>query len=204
MFYDTRRNDHGLPLSPFKALVVPRPIAWVTSLSKSGVINLAPFSYFNAMCEDPMMICFGPGGSKADRPVKDTRANIEATGEFVVNLATWDLREQMNATSAKLPAETDEMQHAGLTPAPARLVKPPLVAESPVHLECLHWKTIELPTNDPKEPNAIIIGQVIGIHIRDDLIVNGRVDITKVKPIARLGYSEYAVVEKTFSMRRPG
>jgi flavin reductase (DIM6/NTAB) family NADH-FMN oxidoreductase RutF len=204
MFYDTRRNDHGLQLSPFKALVVPRPIAWVTSLSPNGVVNLAPFSYFNAMSEDPMMICFGPGGSKADRPMKDTRTNIEATGEFVVNLTTWDLREQMNATSAKLPAETDEMKHAGLTPAPSRLVKPPRVAESPVHLECRYWKTIELPTNDPKEPNASIFGEVIGIHICDDLIVNGRVDITLAKPIARLGYSEYAVVEKTFAMRRPG
>lgn len=204
MFYDTRRNDHGLQISPFKALVVPRPIAWVTSLSPNGVINLAPFSYFNAMSEDPMMICFGPGGSKADRPMKDTRANIEATGEFVVNLATWDLREQMNATSAKLPAEIDEMKQAGLTPAPSQLVKPPRVAESPVHLECRYWKTIELPTNDPREPNASIFGEVIGIHIRDDLIVNGRVDITLAKPIARLGYSEYAVVEKTFAMRRPG
>jgi flavin reductase (DIM6/NTAB) family NADH-FMN oxidoreductase RutF len=110
----------------------------------------------------------------------------------------------MNATSAKLPAETDEMKHAGLSPAPSRLVKPPRVAESPVHLECRYWKTIELPTNDPKEPNASIFGEVIGIHIRDDLIVNGRVDITRAKPIARLGYSEYAVVEKTFAMRRPG
>ena len=204
MFYDTRRNDHGLQISPFKALVVPRPIAWVTSLSPNGVVNLAPFSYFNAMSEDPMMICFGPGGSKADRPMKDTRANIEATGEFVVNLTTWDLREQMNATSAKLPAETDEMKHAGLTAAASRLVKPPRVAESPVHLECRYWKTIELPTNDPREPNASIFGEVIGIHIRDDLIVNGRVDITLAKPTARLGYSEYAVVEKTFAMRRPG
>jgi len=204
MFYDARRNDHGLPISPFKALVVPRPIGWITSLSPAGVVNLAPYSYFNAMSEDPMMVCFGPGGRKADRPVKDSRANIEATGEFVVNLAIWDLREQMNATSAKLPADTDEMQHAGLTPAPSRLVKPPRVAESPAHLECRYWKTIELPSNDPQEPNASIFGEVVGIHIRDDLIVDGRVDITKVKPIARLGYSEYAVVEKTFQLRRPG
>lgn len=204
MFYDARRNDHGLPISPFKALVVPRPIGWITSLSPAGVVNLAPYSFFNAMSEDPTFVCFGPGGRKADRAVKDSRANIEATGEFVLNLATWDLREQMNATSAKLPADIDEMQHAGLTPEPSRFVKPPRVAESPVHLECRYWKTVELPTKDPLEPNAAIFGEVVGIHIRDDLIVDGRVDITKAKPIARLGYSEYAVVEKSFSMRRPG
>jgi len=203
MFYDARRNDHGLPLSPFKALVVPRPIGWITSLSPAGIVNLAPYSFFNAMSEDPTMVVFGPGGRKADRAVKDSRANIEATGEFVLNLATWDLREQMNATSAKLPFDSDEMQHAGLTTAPSRMVKPPRVAESPVHLECRYWKTVELPTKDPLEPNAAIFGEVIGIHIRDDLIVDGRVDITKAKPIARLGYSEYAVVEKAFRMRRP-
>jgi flavin reductase (DIM6/NTAB) family NADH-FMN oxidoreductase RutF len=95
------------------------------------------------------------------------------------------------------------MRLAGLTSEPSRLVKPPRVAESPAHLECRHWKTIELPSNDPDEPNASIFGEVIGIHIRDDLIVNGRVDITLAKPIARLGYSEYAVVEKSFQMRRP-
>jgi flavin reductase (DIM6/NTAB) family NADH-FMN oxidoreductase RutF len=203
MFYDARRNDHGLGVSPLKALVAPRPIGWIASLSPAGIVNLAPFSFFNVMSEDPIMVCFGPGGRKADRPVKDTRANVEATGEFVVNLATWDLREQMNATSAKLPAEVDEMALAGLTPAPSVMVKPPRVAESPAHLECRYWKTVELPTDDPDQPNAAIFGEVIGIHIRDDLIVDGRVDTARAKPIARLGYSEYAVVEKVFRMRRP-
>ncbi|MFZ5791898.1 MAG: flavin reductase family protein [Pseudomonadota bacterium] len=203
MFYDARRGDHGLALDPFKALVVPRPIGWITSLSAAGVVNLAPFSFFNAVAEGPPMVMFGPGGRKADRPVKDSRANIEATGEFVCNLATWDLREQMNKTSARLPAETDEMAYAGLTPAPSRLVKPPRVAEAPVHLECRYWKTVELPTDDPEEPNAIIIGEVVGVHIADHLIREGRVNIVAAKPIARLGYAEYCVVDQAFRMRRP-
>jgi flavin reductase (DIM6/NTAB) family NADH-FMN oxidoreductase RutF len=203
MFYDARRRDHGLTLDPFKALVAPRPIGWITSLSAAGVVNLAPYSFFNAVAEAPPMVMFGPGGRKADRPVKDSRANIEATGEFVCNLATWDLREQMNKTSARLPAETGEMAYAGLTPAPSRLVKPPRVAETPVHLECRYWKTVELPTDDPEEPNAIIIGEVVGVHIADHLIQDGRVNIVAAKPIARLGYSEYCVVEQAFRMRRP-
>jgi flavin reductase (DIM6/NTAB) family NADH-FMN oxidoreductase RutF len=136
--------------------------------------------------------------------VKDSRANIEATLEFVCNLATWDLREAMNATSAVLPAGVDEMQAAGLTPAPARLVRPPRVVESPVQLECRLWKIVELPSWDPEEPNALVIGEVVGIHIADHLIKNGRVDIVAARPIARLGYSEYAVVADKFAMRRPG
>ena len=197
MHYDAIDNAHGLPNDPFKAIVAPRPIGWVSSMARNGVPNLAPYSFFNAIAEKPHYVVIGSSD------MKDSLTNIEATSEFVVNLATWDLREQMNATSARLPAETDEMRLAGLTPGPSRLVKPPRVAESPAHLECRHWKTIELPSNDPDEPNASIFGEVIGIHIRDDLIVNGRVDITLAKPIARLGYSEYAVVEKSFQMRRP-
>jgi flavin reductase (DIM6/NTAB) family NADH-FMN oxidoreductase RutF len=209
MFYETRNAvaapaAQGLGRDPFKALVVPRPIGWITSLSPSGVVNLAPFSFFNAISEDPPMVMFCPGGRKADRPVKDSRANVEATKEFVCNLATWDTREAMNQTSATLPAETDEMAFAGLTPAPSRLIKPPRVAEVPVHLECRYWKTIELPTGDPAEPNCMILGEVIGVHIDDSLVREGRVAITAAKPIARLGYSEYCVVTEAFRMRRPG
>jgi len=155
------------------------------------------------VAEDPPVVCFAPGGRKRDRPFKDSRANAEATGEFVVNVATWELRLKMNATSASLPAEADELALVGLTPAPSRLVRPPRVKESPVHLECRYLKTVELPTRDPAEPNAIVLGQVVGVHIRDDLIRDGRVDVTRLRPIARLGYSQYTVVERAFSMRFP-
>jgi flavin reductase (DIM6/NTAB) family NADH-FMN oxidoreductase RutF len=204
MFYETKGGSHGMAVDPFKSLVVPRPIGWVTSLDERDRVNLAPFSFFNAIAEDPPMVAFSPNGRKPDGRVKDSRANIETTLEFVCNLATWDLREAMNATSAVLPAGVDEMQAAGLTPAPARLVRPPRVVESPVQLECRLWKIVELPSWDPEEPNALIIGEVVGIHIADHLIKNGRVDIVAARPIARLGYSEYAVVADKFAMRRPG
>ena len=203
MFYETARGDHGMARDPFKSLVVPRPIGWITSVDREGRVNLAPFSFFNAVAEDPAMVVFAPGGRKPDRPIKDSRANIEATGEFVCNLATWDLREAMNATAAVLPAGADEMQAAGLTAAPSRLVRPPRVAESPVQLECKLWKVIDLPSRDREEPNCMVVGEVLGIHIADELIRNGRVDIVAARPIARLGYSEYAVVDGKFSMRRP-
>jgi flavin reductase (DIM6/NTAB) family NADH-FMN oxidoreductase RutF len=202
MFYETGRKA---PLSPdpFKALVVPRPIGWISTIDGRGRVNLAPFSFFNAVAEEPPMVLFAPSGLKADGLLKDSRRNIEETGEFVCNLATWDLREQMNATSFEFPAGTDEMLAAALTPAPSRLVRPPRVAEAPVHLECRLWRVIELPSPDPKEPNALVIGEVVGIHIRDELIKNGRVDIVAAKPIARLGYSEYACIDTKFNMRRP-
>ena len=146
MYYDPRAGDHGLAFDPLKALVVPRPIGWISTVSAAGNVNLAPFSFFNLLSEDPAMVCVAPGGRKPDRPMKDTRANIEATGEFVVNLATWDLRDAMNATSAALPAETDELAAAGLTAVAARQVRPPWVGESPVQLECRHWRTVELPS----------------------------------------------------------
>ena len=202
MFYETRTKA---PLSPdpFKSLVVPRPIGWVSSIDGQGRVNLAPFSFFNAVAEDPPMVVFAPNGLKAEGLLKDSRRNIEETGEFVCNLATWDLREHMNATSFGYPAGTDEMQAAGLTPAPSRLVRPPRVAETPIHLECRLWRIITLPSPNPNAPNDLVIGEVIGIHIDDALIKDGRVDIVAAKPIARLGYSEYACVDTKFRMRRP-
>jgi flavin reductase (DIM6/NTAB) family NADH-FMN oxidoreductase RutF len=203
MFYETSTRGHGLAVDPFKSLVVPRPIGWITSQDRDGRVNLAPFSFFNAVAEDPPMVLFAPNGRKPDGKVKDSRANIEETREFVCNLATWKLRDAMNATSAVLPAGIDELSSVGLSAIPARLVGPPRVAESPVHLECKLWKVIDLPSWDAEQPNCIVIGEVLGIHISDHLIKNGRVDIVAAHPIARLGYSEYAVVGDKFAMRRP-
>jgi len=205
MFYEPSADPRALPLAidPFKSLVVPRPIGWVTSISPDGSVNLAPFSFFNAVGDSPPCVAFAPQGRKPDRPIKDTLANVTATREFVCNLATFALREQMNETSAGLPAGVDEMRAAGLTPAPSRLVKPPRVAESPAQLECRLLQIMDLPTWDQAERQALVIGRVVGIHIDDSLIKDGRVDIVSAQPIARLGYSLYATVDNSFRMVRP-
>ena len=195
MFYDAVRNDHGFQYDPFKAIVAPRPIGWVSTLSPEGRANLAPYSYFNAFSQSPHYVAFGSG------PVKDSMRNIEATGEFVFSLATYDLREQMNATSAHVTV--DEFELAGLTKAPCELVRPPRVAESPAALECCLHRIVPLPDDDGKAENFLIIGRVLGIHIDDRFIHDGRVDTAAMRPIARLGYSEYATVTETWRMRRP-
>lgn len=202
MFYEPR-NGHGLPRDPFKSLIVPRPIGWISSVNERGVVNLAPYSFFNAVSSAPPIVLFAPGGQHREGGLKDTIVNIENTGEFVCNLATWDTRENMNKSSAPAPRDIDEFELAGLTPLPSRLVAPPSVAESPVHLECKHLRTIELPATDPTEPNHTVFGEVIGIHIDDRFITDGRVDVGALRPIARLGYMDYAVVEKVFTMHRP-
>ncbi|NQV48564.1 MAG: flavin reductase family protein [Rhodospirillaceae bacterium] len=201
MFYEIN-TPHGLPNDPFKACVAPRPIGWISSLGIDGTPNLAPYSFFNAISGAPPMVMYASNGSHAHGP-KDTVTNIEATGEFVVNVATWDLREQMNASSADLPPETDEFIHAGLTAAPSRLVKAPRVDESPINLECVHHQTIELPSDDPNTRNVMVIGRVVGVHIHDNVLVDGRIDVTLYRPLARLGYMDYAVVDKVFTMTRP-
>ncbi|MBK5198321.1 MAG: flavin reductase family protein [Methyloceanibacter sp.] len=195
MFYDAVANTHGLALDPFKALIAPRPIGWISTLGTNGVVNLAPYSFFNAVSEDPYFVMFASGGRK------DSQRNAEETGEFVCSLATYALREAMSRTSAPVGPEVDEMRLAGLTPAPSRLVAPPRVKESPVAFECRYWRTIELPgKNGAPGTHAIVLGQVVGVHIADEVIVDGRVDVTKLKPIARLGYRDYAVIDEVFSL----
>jgi flavin reductase (DIM6/NTAB) family NADH-FMN oxidoreductase RutF len=198
MFYDARKNDHGLPHDPFKAIVTPRPIGWISSINSRGDINLAPYSFFNGVASRPPVVMFSSEGRK------DSLSFIEEAGEFVCNLATWDLRDAMNKTSAPLPRGTNEMTHAGLEPAPSRLVKPPRVAASPCALECkllqiVHLSDIEGHALD----NHVVFGQVIGVHIDDRYIRNGLLDSAAMKPIARCGYHNYAVVESLFSMTRP-
>ncbi len=202
MFYEPNQG-HGLPHDPFKSLIVPRPIGWISSMDPEGRVNLAPYSFFNGISSSPPIIVFGPGGQHSEGGLKDTISNIEATGEFVCNMATWDLREAMNASSAPAPRAVDEFALAGLTALPSELVAPPRVAESPVHMECRHYKTIELPSDDPLYPNHAVLGEVVGIHIDDSVLADGLVDITAIKPIARMGYMDYTVVESIFTMHRP-
>jgi flavin reductase (DIM6/NTAB) family NADH-FMN oxidoreductase RutF len=199
MFYEPRKNDHGLPYNPFKALVAPRPIGWVTTLSTKGEINLSPYSFFNAVSDRPDMVVFSSAG------YKDAITFAEETGEFVCNLATWDLRDAMNATSAPLPRGQSEFAFAGLTPAPCRLVKPPRVAESPVALECKWLNTVALEPLAGPAKYHMVIGEVVGTHIDDRFIVDGMVDTAAMRPIARAGYREYFVAtpETKFAMTRP-
>lgn len=197
MFYDAIENAHGLKHDPFKALVAPRPIGWISTLGKDGVVNLAPYSFFNAISDNPHYVMF----SSLNR--KDSQRNAEETGEFVCSLATWDLREQMNKTSASVGPEVDEMALTGLTPAPSQLVKPPRVAESPVAFECKYYKSMELPPDTGRGIYTMVVGRVVGIYIDDKAINDGMVDTGKLKPIARLGYMDYSVVDNTFTLQRP-
>ena len=198
MFYGTRKNDHGLPHNPFKAIVAPRPIGWITSINAKGEINLAPYSFFNGITDRPPIVMFSSEGPK------DSVAFIEETREFVCNLATYDLRVAMNETSAPLPRGANEMQAAGLAPAPSRLVKPPRVAASPCALECKWLKTVKLDDVDGRPLDRyVVFGQVIGVHIDDCFIKNGKLDTAAMRPIARCGYDQYAVVEQVFAMQRP-
>ena len=198
MFYDPRTEPHGLAHTPINALVCPRPIGWITTLTAAGGVNLAPYSFFNLVSGYPPMVMFS---AQED---KHSQANAEATGEFVYNLATWELREVMNASSAEFgPAESEPAQ-LGLEMLPSRKVKPPRVARSPVHFECKYLQTVELfGSNGKRNRSSIVIGEVVGIHIDESLIADGMVDITKARPIARLGYMDYCVVDEVFEMMRP-
>ncbi len=201
MFYDAIENKHGLKHDPYKALVTPRPIGWISTVSKDGVCNIAPYSFFNAIGDKPHYVVFGSAG------MKDSVRNAEETGEFTCSLATWDLRHQMNATSAEVPYGVDEYPIAGLTAAASRLVKAPRVKESPAALECKYWKTITLPAAAPHHRTgySVVFGLVVGIYIDDTFVKNGLVDTGAMRPIARLGYMDYAVVtpETVFTINRP-
>jgi flavin reductase (DIM6/NTAB) family NADH-FMN oxidoreductase RutF len=200
MFYDSNPKAHGLAHDPFKALVAPRPIGWITAVSARGEVNLSPYSFFNAFSDQPNMVAFSSNGRK------DALAFIEETGEFVCNLATFDLREAVNATSAPLARGENEMDHAGLTAAPSRVVRPPRVAEAPAALECKWLKTVPLePLGGGPAAYYLVIGQVVGVHIDDRFIQNGIVDIAAMRPIMRAGYRDYFVAtpETKFTMTRP-
>lgn len=199
MFYDARKNDHGLPHDPVKAIIAPRPIGWITSMSAKGEINLAPYSFFNGVSSRPAVVMFSSEGRK------DSLAFITETKEFVCNLATWDLRDAMNKTSAPLERGVNEMEQAGLAAAPSRLVKPPRVAASPCALECQLLQIVPIDDIEGRSIDChVVFGQVIGVHIDDQFIRNGLLDTAGMKPIARCGYNNYAVVESEFRLARPG
>lgn len=197
MFYEANK-PHGLRHNPFKAIVAPRPIGWVSTLSAEGTPNLAPYSFFNAMCDSPPMVAFGSNG------YKDSVRNIEETGEFVCNQATLDLADAMNTSSAMVGAEVNEFELSGLTAEESKLVKAPRVSEAKTALECKLISSQRLVDIDGNETNSwLILGQVVGVHIDDTLLENGILNVAKMKPLARLGYMDYSVVDSLFQMDRP-
>ncbi len=198
MFYETSKNDHGLPRDPFKAIVSPRPVGWITSMSAKGEINLAPYSFFNAVSDDPPIVMFSSDG------YKDSLTFVAETREFVCNFANFDLRGAVVETSATFARGVNEMAAARLAPAPSRLVRPPRVAAAPAALECKLLQIVALDNLDGQPVDRhVVFGQVVGVHIDDRFLRDGRLDTAVMQPIARCGYSDYAVVERVFAIARP-
>jgi len=197
-FYETRIG-HGLPHDPFKAILAPRPIGWISTVDANGLINLAPYSFFNGFNSSPPIVGFSSEGRK------DSVSNAEATGEFVCNMVTRDLAELMNVTSASVSRDVNEMELAGLEPAASTLVKPPRVARAAAAFEC---KVIQIvPLHDLEGApldSFLVLGQVIGVHIDPAFLREGRFDTAAARPIARCGYrGDYAEVGAVFEMLRP-
>ena len=200
MFYQPKKNPFSI--DPYKSLIFPRPIGWISSIDKKGIVNLAPYSYFNAIADDPPQIMFVAGASDRSSQKKDTLTNIMTTKEFVVNFATTATRKQMNLSSKDIHKDDDEFVLTKLKKRKSRLVKVPSVADSPVNLECKLLKSIKLKSSLRKF-STMVMGEVIGIYIKDSFIEKGRVNSAAMRYVARMGYSEYTTVSSKFKMKRP-
>lgn len=188
--------------SLYNTLVTPRPIGWISTISAAGVVNLAPYSFFNSLSAEPPCVMYCANGTHSDGGPKDSLVNVRETGEFVFNLCSYDLANQMNLSSASMPRSVDEMAEVGLTAAASVKVRPPRVAASPIVLECELHDIIALPSTETLT-NTMVIGRVVYVHIADRVIVDGMVDSTLVQPLARLGYQDYAAILDVFSLKRP-
>jgi flavin reductase (DIM6/NTAB) family NADH-FMN oxidoreductase RutF len=200
MHYDVRKKNHGLPHDPFKAIVAPRPIGWITSMSAAGEINLAPYSWFNGVSSAPPMVMF------SSELRKDTLTFIEETKEFVCNFATWELREQVNLSATPFPRGVNEMEKCGLASAPSQFVRPPRVAASPAALECKWVQTVSLADVDGRSVDRhVVFGQVVGVYIDERFIRDGLLDTGALHPIMRAGYHDYFSLSPNgrFTMKRP-
>ncbi len=200
MFYEPR-HGHGLPHNPFNAIVTPRPIGWISTRGADGQDNLAPYSFFNAVAYVPPQVMFASTSAKPDRDgTKDSVANIRETGVFCVNVVEYAARDVMNSTSGAWPRTVDEFDHAGLPREACRIIPASRVAGAPAALECRVTQIVTLEG----EANFVVFGVVVGVHLRDDCMVDGMFDITRFQPLARCGYRDYAVVRDVFSLKRPG
>ena len=196
-------REAGLAHNPVTALVVPRPIAWISTISVDGVVNLAPFSFSGMASQTPPTVFFCPNASHVSGGDKDSLANVRENGEFVFNLATFDLRHMMNQSSDTVARDIDEFDLVGLEKASCRLVKPPRVAAAPIALECRVLKIVDL-SEGSEQCNTAVFGRIVGIHIDRGIIRDGIVDVMSANPVARLGYLDYATCRPAFQMDRPG
>lgn len=198
-FYEPSKG-HGLPHNPFKAIVAPRPIGWISSIDLQGRVNLAPYSFFNAFAETPPIIGFCTSGER-----KDSVNNIDSTGEFVANFVGAELAQEMNITSATLAPGVDEMKLAGLESAPSTIVKVPRVARAIAALECKLIQTIRLNNAKGEQTNSwLTLGEVVGVHINDAFLKDGIFDTAAARPLGRCGYrGDYVEVNTLFEMIRP-
>ncbi|MEJ2222509.1 MAG: flavin reductase family protein [Desulfobacterales bacterium] len=204
MFYQLKKNDHGLAYDPFKSCVVPRPIGWISTLSLDGVPNLAPYSQFQILTFDPPYVMFA-ANQKTDGSRKDSVVNAEQSKEFVYNMATYDLREAVNISAQEVPPDVDEFELAGVGKTPSNLVKPYRVKESPAQYECRYHQTLRLRGNGVIGTVDVVIGEVLAVHIKDEFIMpDGKLDVIRMKPVGRLGYYDYTCVESLFEMAIPG
>jgi flavin reductase (DIM6/NTAB) family NADH-FMN oxidoreductase RutF len=200
MFYRPE-DGHGLPHNPFNAIVAPRPIGWISTRSSDGSDNLAPYSFFNAVAYEPPQVMFATTGSKSDRlRGKDTLGNIEQTGVFCVNVVEEEGIDGMNASSAALPAGHDEFAAAGIAKAPCKEIACSRVALAPAALECRLTQVVRIEG----EANFVVFGEVVGVHLRDDCLTDGKFDPTRFGLVARMGYRDYTIVRETFELDRPG
>ena len=199
MFYQPK-DGHGLPHSPFNAIVSPRPIGWIGTRGADGTDNLAPYSFFNAVAYEPPQVVFSSTSAKPDRgDTKDSVANIRETGVFSVNIVSYALKDAMNQTSGPWDKSTDEFAFATLEKANCNTINAPRVAASPATLEC---KVTQIITLEGAH-NFAVFGEVTGVHIRDEFLTEGQFDLRKVQPLARLGYQDYTSVTDVFSIQRP-
>ncbi|GAA0606074.1 flavin reductase family protein [Paenochrobactrum glaciei] len=197
MFYQPK-NGHQLPHNPLKAIVTPRPIGWIGTRSKEGALNLAPYSFFNVICDNPPLVMFCSSG------YKDSVAFVEETGEFTANMVGAHLAKEMNATSVNSPRGVSEFDYAGLTPAACEMIKAPRVAEAYAALECVAVEVKRLTGKDGALAESyMVIGEIVGVHIDEAILVDGRIDITKSQPVSRLGYMDFATTDKVYEMFRP-
>ena len=200
MFYQPKKNPFSI--DPYKSLIFPRPIGWISSIDKKGIVNLAPYSYFNAIADDPPQIMFVAAASDKSSQKKDTLTNIMTTKEFVVNFATTATRKQMNLSSKDIHKDDDEFVLTKLKKRKSRLVKVPSVDDSPVNLECKLLKSIKLKSTS-RNFSTMVMGEVIGIYIKDSFIEKGRVNSVAMRYVSRMGYSEYTTISSKFKMKRP-
>jgi flavin reductase (DIM6/NTAB) family NADH-FMN oxidoreductase RutF len=199
MFYRPQ-DGHGLPHNPFNAIITPRPIGWISTCNADGAINLAPYSFFNAVAYSPPQVMFASTSAKDDQDgTKDSVANIRQTKEFCVNIVEFAMRDAMNVTSQGFSKDTNEAQQAGLTMTTCETINCQRVADAPASLECRLTQIVTLEG----AANFAVFGEVIGVHMRDDCLVDGKFDVTKFQPLARLGYRDYARVSDLFSLTRP-